>query len=897
MIIMSKPKQIVVSAFSPGKLFPVAVPIIVSAVLLCVSASAVALEAYYTRMDGSPKNDAGRFVDLIVAFDKTNRFEFAGANGYLPQWRTAGGIHRVENIYSDREADTNCYYSYVQLLENGPDQIVVHWRYFRDITALIRANAGLDSLNPHGITGVVHELFTIHPDGQVEREIRAADHTRYQDWIDPRLATRQTLKLTSNGIEHGPVRVGQKPPFLPRPAVKGSLVKERKGLPALAYRWTFDDGLKPHDDKVKESVTGTGCEITGLMTQFKKGLSGTALALDGYYGGVSMEATPATTEAVTVEAWVALDAYPYNTAPLVHHSKGFGIEGWYLGLDAYGHPLVTVSGHTLKAVDTVLPLYRWAHVCAAISNRRVCLYVDGREVASEDYDTVVMTPSTPLLIGRNNEPMRCTDTVRGPRRNLEFVYGIQGLLDEVRVYSVTLSAEQVKQAYDGMRPADTASDLAWGVLPGKTGKVSHFGASYKTLSFSDVWDQLWREVPGTEIVVNFDNSPCSVIYWRGANYAPSWVTDNNRWMADQSSETGGPHGCSEHMSDKQVRHCRARIIENTPARVMIHWRYPCVDVSYQNIKAEAWSDEYHTIYPDGTGVRQVAWNGNRKPPGFQDIQFLTNPGETALDVMNLQAMTLANLKGEVRELTWISTNGVPRNTLPDATIELMNSKSEYKVFAMLQGGRINPWGADEQSIYSSDPFAGPWSHWPMHLVPSDGRFAVATDRVTHFALGANEDPLAYGSMVFYGFTRQPIATLLPLAKSWIHPPEITAISGCRAMPYRKEARDYPLVAERETMVVRIDASEKNPIVNLCFSVRNWGHSGAARLKITGAVTKEIRQGTIVDTDGTRTMIIWIETTATLPVNVTISGAVCKSIGKTIEPALGQNEKVQNEQDE
>jgi hypothetical protein len=462
--------------------------------------------------------------------------------------------------------------------------------------------------------------------------------------------------------------------------------------------------------------------------------------------------------------------------------------------------------------------------------------------------------------------------VRNAQRNLEFLYGIQGLLDEVSVYREALSAEQVKQAYDTLRPADRSSGLVKGVLPGSLGVAKQFGATYKTLAFSDVWDQLWRDLPGSEIVVKFDKNPCSVIYWRGSNYAPNWVTDNNRWMADQSSETGGRHGCSEHMADKQVRHCRARIIENTPARVLIHWRYPCVDVSYQNLNPGAWSDEYHTIYPDGTGVRQVVWNGSGDPPGFQDIQFFTNPGETALDVMNLQAMTLANLEGEIRELTWGPEKRVPGNPMEDACIEVLNSKSEHKVFAMFQGGFIKPWGAGEHSKYTPDPFAGPWNHWPMHLVPSDGRFAVAADRVTHFALGANDAATKFGSMVLYGFTHEPIRRLLPLAKSWVRPPEITALSGCRAMSYPKETRDYPLVAEEETMSVRIDASEESPIANLCFAVRNWGHHSAARVATKGAGAKDVRQGTIVDTDGTKTMIIWVELTATSPVTVTIGGA-------------------------
>ncbi|GIR18278.1 MAG: hypothetical protein CM15mP32_4650 [Flavobacteriaceae bacterium] len=74
------------------------------------------------------------------------------------------------------------------------------------------------------------------------------------------------------------------------------------------------------------------------------------------------------------------------------------------------------------------------------------------------------------------------------------------------------------------------------------------------------------------------------------------------------------------MSDKQVRHSYARIIEKNPARAVIHWRHPCIDVAYLCTNSRNWSDEYHTIYPDGTVVRKVEFNTQEKP-GFQDIQF------------------------------------------------------------------------------------------------------------------------------------------------------------------------------------------------------------------------------------------------------------------------------------
>ncbi|MEI6604013.1 MAG: LamG domain-containing protein [Verrucomicrobiota bacterium] len=890
-------------------------PLMLWVALLEIPALAGEFVAYHTRVvTPAATVYADKYQDLVVTFANTaNRLEFLQAKNYLPQWKITtdtGGVvyHNIQNLFPGNDADPYCYYSYVRLIESTPDKIVVHWRHFKDIEALTMSKqlAIPDSLTPHGITGVVHELFTIHPDGSVEREVRDASNTRYEDWIDTRLVTRQKLALTPTGVSHSALTPGLKPPFLPRAAVAGNPVKACFVQPAPLYHWTFDEGMKPHNDEVKESVSHRPCEISGLMTRFKKGVSGTALALDGYYAGVSMDAPPISLSAITVAAWVALDAYPYNSAPLVHQSLGLSgtdiSDGWYLGIDASGKPFATFKGDVAKTAQSaeVLPLYEWTYVCATLGNGNIKLYVNGvlqKTTAYTPAHMPVHPPATPLLIGRNNVMQKATGLVRTKpkqqKRSLAFIYGLQGLLDEVSVYNAELNAGQVMAAYHSLLPAQRTSDLAKGVLPGNSGTAARFGAAYQSLAFSEVWDPLWRDLPGTEIVVKFDKNPCSVVYWRGTNYAPNWVSENNRWMADQSSEGGSgiadEVGCSEHMADKQTRHCRARIIENTPARVLIHWRYPCVGVSYINLKPMEWSDEYHTIYPDGTGVRKVYWNKNpNSGPGFQDIQFLTNPGELPLDVMDLQALTVMDPEGASADLTWRSaTPTVPANPLKGALVELCNSKgSVHKLYAMFQGGRIGPWGSGEQSSSIAKTFAGPWNHWPMSLCPSDGRFAAANDRVTHFALAANDGAKNSDAMslVLYGFSNKTgfsagdgksanenqIKSLLPLYMSWKQPPGISALSGCTVSAYEKETREFPIVATQSAMAVRIAASAASPLVNPCFTVKKWGHSHRATIAIAGAT--DIRQGTIVDRDATRTLVIWAELRATSPVEVRISGA-------------------------
>ena len=71
-----------------------------------------------------------------------------------------------------------------------------------------------------------------------------------------------------------------------------------------------------------------------------------------------------------------------------------------------------------------------------------------------------------------------TDYVRTPDQNLPFIYGVQGLLDEVKIYDKVLTESQLKNLYQTFLPANRTSDLAKAVLPGEVGKAAKFGAHY-----------------------------------------------------------------------------------------------------------------------------------------------------------------------------------------------------------------------------------------------------------------------------------------------------------------------------------------------------------------------------------------------------------------------------------
>ena len=261
------------------------------------------------------------------------------------------------------------------------------------------------------MTEVVHEYFIITPDGRVRREVRTGTE-RLDDFNDPANVTVQELLLSPEGIVERSLTRAQ-PSRSPAPAIAGAPLR-RADVGAPAAWLKFDEGLAPSRDETAEAVGGTRCPVAGNKTLWKKGVSGTALAFDGYFSKVTLprDKAPAVKNELTLEAWVVLGAYPWNDAGIVHQSSGepispeeykhgyrdpyvyrpWKMDGYLLGVDPYGRPIFKVNGRqvgggVLAATETVgrqdaLPTYRWTHLAATYGNGEMCLYVNGRLAAS-----------------------------------------------------------------------------------------------------------------------------------------------------------------------------------------------------------------------------------------------------------------------------------------------------------------------------------------------------------------------------------------------------------------------------------------------------------------------------------------------------------------------------------
>ncbi|MGB5894862.1 MAG: hypothetical protein WBG58_11860, partial [Ignavibacteriaceae bacterium] len=167
---------------------------------------------------------------------------------------------------------------------------------------------------------------------------------------------------------------------------------------------------------------------------------------------------------------------------------------------------------------------------------------------------------------------------------------------------------------------------------------------------------------------------------------------------------------------------------------------------------------------------------------------------------------------------------------------------------------VGAWG-DRERATKETHFAGPWNHWPVSQMPNDGRYAMRTDRVTHSALGGG-GPRDYA---IYGFTNKNIKELVPLARFWNRPPDITNVIGGNDAKFLKEEKAYHINSIVSTVTFDIEASEESPLVNPAFVLKNWNKQ-SAKIKMDN---KEI----IVDdncrvgykfTDEGIDLIIWLE---------------------------------------
>ncbi|MCK4560395.1 MAG: hypothetical protein KAV45_11485 [Calditrichia bacterium] len=682
--------------------------------------------------------------------------------------------------------------------------------------------------------------------------------------------------------------------------------------------WKFDDikSINEMTDEEEEdeaefgtieSISGEKFAIHGLANPVP-GVKGQAVKFDGFSSYI--EGTPRKwigrrgdeeeddegfqrPRDISIEAWVSLGAYPWNWAPILTIGK-YKVTGFYFGVDSRGRVGFHVSDATsvwhecnsklLPGKKWSMDLNKWYHVVGTYSPEDgLAIYVNGElhNIYNDfefDYGIAYSDLRKGFRMGMNREMLPPTDPIRDwatyPSR-----YTLDGIVDELKIHGKSLTASEIKSIYNSVKPENPPE-----FQPRKFPKVSssgRFSANYTRLKFYPEWDSIWPVGDFMDVVVQFDEIPINVMFWRGTRYSSCWVSENGKWMADQSRETGNnwflsqgpreemPTGCIEHMSDTQCRSSRVAIIENNDARKVVNWRYLQMDVKFRqkdlpnNTGFGEWGNEVYYIYPDGVGVRKVLPGRG----GWQETILLNEPGTRPEDNIELEACTLLNMKGESKSYTW--EHGYPVFDLPEANIQYVHFKSEYKPFLIFrEGGGFDVFNLEVRPEYSHFPW---WNHWPVAQIVSDGRSAFAPDRTAHSSLSWG-DP--NGEAALYGMTNKDPKTLVALARSWNYPAELKLDdSGWKSEGYDYTQRAYVLetTANPNSLVFILQATKESPVVNPAFVLQKWSIGNLA-LEVDGKSVlegKDFRYGVEFNIEGNPVVVVWIKYKSEKPVKIVI----------------------------
>jgi len=209
--------------------------------------------------------------------------------------------------------------------------------------------------------------------------------------------------------------------------------------------WTFDRA------KGGDPILG--------YSKFVPGVSGTGLRFDGQTTSVvrAADKAPRLGGAFTIEAWAAIQAYPWTWCALVNQEKDRK-TGYLFGLDPEGFfgLQLAVGGTWVECrSDAPLPLYAWSHLAATYDAASgITLYRDGKPAGRKAVSgKPAFAPAADLWLGRNLTPLGLSQEVKVVA---EVAYSFDGIIDEVRIHDRALGPDEIQAAHSALAPAGPA---------------------------------------------------------------------------------------------------------------------------------------------------------------------------------------------------------------------------------------------------------------------------------------------------------------------------------------------------------------------------------------------------------------------------------------------------------
>lgn len=218
----------------------------------------------------------------------------------------------------------------------------------------------------------------------------------------------------------------------------------------------------------------------------KTGVKGNALYMDGFSTSITNRSFNVPSSAVTFSAWVAPRVFENlpnygdssdaagNTrlTSVINKGNVEAGEGFLLGYGRLGLWGIQLALHNTETDEdcvvafydpiNALPLYEWSHIAVSFDGKTgyIGLFYNGvpsyEAIIPELAETRIISSEDPLYIGRFTNPVQ----EFGISRQL-----VGGLLDEVKIYSASLSPKEIREVYadtdaNGAHPQLNWKDIA-----------------------------------------------------------------------------------------------------------------------------------------------------------------------------------------------------------------------------------------------------------------------------------------------------------------------------------------------------------------------------------------------------------------------------------------------------
>ncbi len=324
-----------------------------------------------------------------------------------------------------------------------------------------------------------------------------------------------------------------------------------------------------------------------------------------------------------------------------------------------------------------------------------------------------------------------------------------------------------------------------------------------------------------------------LVFWSEMNNVPAWHINDQLLLTNSFVELWPENrrfskGCFEAMSDGLRWNNEVKILADTPARKVIHWRAYLFNPAYQTIaqtlaptqqkqrgiESLARSDEIWTVYPDGTAFRQVFYSPDQQGFGADSYEIAelsviagarSDPVNHAQDGASLElwnpmsneAYRFRPSHGKDLEGNWYGYRDAPFNKW-DKTIAVAKVKDGKKNAPYIYSAFAQPWAEPRVSGEHALNFDVSWhgyewqfSHWPQSREPYEFHDQTRTtwsSQVSHSALvsvqvtngGRTSGEKAFVSLVGINSDAHAISARV---QDWSYPPEVKNLQSCSAPWY------------------------------------------------------------------------------------------------------------------